>query len=262
VRGCVFPLYPDGNQPMEWVVELAQEDQLPLIEALRADPDVFEANTSEALAFSYDVTDDGGHTVMVPYVFLGDAWIIDLDGVKFGVLTASAVRNLITSVTKQNPDVDFPLATDPPKGYDATCAAADAKTATQRYGLILEPYDIGGTDYPWSLDDESTIAAAEETFDPCAELSSITVTVEGGTVSSPSHIMLFHHGDYLGTASSEAYGFWPSTERLDDGSIQVTYTYPLPDESNAAASGRAVSVFTWNDSTQGVDHTGEFPPQG
>jgi hypothetical protein len=47
VRGCVFPLYPDGNQPMEWVVELAQEDQLPLIEALRADPDVFEANTSE-----------------------------------------------------------------------------------------------------------------------------------------------------------------------------------------------------------------------
>lgn len=127
-----------------------------------------------------------------------------------------------------------------------SCAAADAQTALFHYGLDLDLYDIGGSDRPWAITNQATIDAAEQTFDPCADLSSITVTLEGATRSSPAHIMPFNHGEYLGTASSIAYGFRPTTERLDDGTIQVTYTYLKPGEATAEASGRAVSVFTWN----------------
>ncbi|CAL8898879.1 hypothetical protein KVA01_20640 [Kocuria varians] len=104
----------------------------------------------------------------------------------------------------------------------------------------------------WSVDSLST-------YDPCAALSWVTLS-GGGTGSSPRQQMLFHYGDYLGTTTSEAIGFHPATVRLSDSSIQVTYTYNKDGESNAEASGRAVSTYTWNESTQSIDHAGEWPP--
>lgn len=104
----------------------------------------------------------------------------------------------------------------------------------------------------WSVDSLST-------YDPCAALSWVTLS-GGGTGSSPRQQMLFHHGDYLGTTTAEPIGFHPATVRLSDSSIQVTYTYKKDGESNAEASGRAVSTYTWNESTESIDHAGEWPP--
>lgn len=105
----------------------------------------------------------------------------------------------------------------------------------------------------WVADDAST-------YDPCAALSWVTLGIRQGTVSSPFTQMLFHNGKYLGTTTSEGIGFYPSTTRLSDSSIQVTYTYNRGNESNAEASGRAVSVYSWNPDTESIDHSGEWPP--
>ncbi|WP_159718672.1 LppP/LprE family lipoprotein [Actinomyces marmotae] len=98
------------------------------------------------------------------------------------------------------------------------------------------------------------------TYDRCAPLSWVTLPVHGATASSPYQIMLFHHGEYVGTASLESYGFKPAVERIDDATIQATYTWPKDGESNAGASGRSVSTFTWDDASDSVTHSGEWPP--
>lgn len=99
-----------------------------------------------------------------------------------------------------------------------------------------------------------------EGYDPCAELSWIPVTLEGGTVSTPWHIMLFHRGEYIGTATKDSYGFEPEITRIDDGTMEVIYRWPQGSDANAAPSGRSVATFTWNPQTEQVDFSGEVPP--
>ncbi|SER41924.1 LppP/LprE family lipoprotein [Corynebacterium cystitidis] len=111
-------------------------------------------------------------------------------------------------------------------------------------------------DYPWDTDYSYT-----EGYDPCAALSWITITVEGVTGSSPNHIMLFHKGDYLGTATYEAYGFFPRVTRASDNMINVVYTYPLTGEGTANASGRAYASFEWDEDLQKVQMYGDVPPK-
>ncbi|GAA2511344.1 LppP/LprE family lipoprotein [Kocuria salsicia] len=113
---------------------------------------------------------------------------------------------------------------------------------------------VPGVDDPsmWTIDDLGT-------YDPCAALSWVTLS-GGGTGSSIRQQMLFHDGDYLGTTTATPIGFHPATVRLSDSSIQVTYTYNRGNESNAEASGRAVSVYSWNPDTESIDHSGEWPP--
>lgn len=47
----------------------------------------------------------------------------------------------------------------------------------------------------------------ESNFDACADLSTILVTVQGGTGSSPMQALMFHRGTYLGAGTLQAYGF-------------------------------------------------------
>lgn len=104
-----------------------------------------------------------------------------------------------------------------------------------------------------------------EGYDPCAELSWIDA-IPG---SSPSdccissmahHILLFHRGKFIGTATYEPYSFSPVITRTSDSSISVTYRYVKGDESSASASGRATAEFSWSSSQNKVVMTGEVPP--
>lgn len=144
-----------------------------------------------------------------------------------------------------------PTPTPTPTPTCSTLTGAEA--FAQSIGEV--PYPSGYNNWEWAEFE------ADTTYDPCAELSWIVVTHPMGTASTPCHIMLFHAGEYLGTATSEAYGFYPAVVRLDDATLQVTYTYLQPDDaSNAEASGRAVVTLTWNSATQQVDFEGEVPP--
>ncbi|MER0088524.1 LppP/LprE family lipoprotein [Corynebacterium sp. KPL3927] len=132
---------------------------------------------------------------------------------------------------------------------DQTCGTQSAQTAFQDSVSQVAPwYTIG-----WELIDSSG-------YDPCASLSWETLMIEGGTSSSPYHIMLFNHGEYLGTATAEPYGFAPTVERVNDSEIAVTYHWPRKGESNANRSGTTNAGFRWDESEQKVIMSGDVPP--
>lgn len=116
-------------------------------------------------------------------------------------------------------------------------------------------------------DQWTNVSRTYEGYDPCAELSWIDA-IPG---SSPSdccissmahHILLFHRGKFIGTATYEPYSFSPVITRTSDSSISVTYRYVKGDESSASASGRTTAEFSWSSSQNKVVMTGEVPPSG
>ena len=150
---------------------------------------------------------------------------------------------------------DSETASSPAPEPSGTCASTSAEQAVSKNLDKVEPAFPDGDDpgAQW-------VATDTTTYDPCADLSWVTLSIRGATASSPAQQMLFHDGRYLGTTTRESIAFHPTTVRLSDSVIQVTYRWPRPDESNAAASGRSVSTYSWNPDTESVDHAGEWPP--
>ena len=140
---------------------------------------------------------------------------------------------------------------------DSTCASDSASTVVSKALRELKNKS------KW--DQWTNVSRTYEGFDPCAELSWIDA-IPG---SSPSdccissmahHILLFHRGKFIGTATYEPYSFSPVITRTSDSSISVTYRYVKGDESSASASGRTTAEFSWSSSQNKVVMTGEVPP--
>lgn len=131
----------------------------------------------------------------------------------------------------------------------SSCGSADAQTAFSEAVSQVPPWGTIG----WVLFDSSG-------YDPCASLSWETLMIEGGTSSSPFHIMLFNHGEYLGTATAKPYGFAPTIERVSDSEIAVTYHWPREGEGNANRSGTTDAGFRWDEGQQKVIMSGDVPP--
>jgi hypothetical protein len=92
-------------------------------------------------------------------------------------------------------------------------------------------------------------------YDPCADLSTILVMIEGGTGSSPVQALMFHRGTYLGTGTSKAYGFTSlnAARSTDD---TVVLNYKTPGACNACPPAAVTSVrYQW----QG-DHVAMLDP--
>ncbi|WP_182840999.1 LppP/LprE family lipoprotein [Corynebacterium falsenii] len=97
-------------------------------------------------------------------------------------------------------------------------------------------------------------------YDDCAALSYIVITIEGATGSSPFQIMLFHNGQYLGTATKKAFGFGPTVTRESDSLISVIFHWARPGEGTANRSGESYAQFAWDDQQGKVVMTGDAPP--
>mgnify|MGYP002755834960 CR=1 FL=1 len=140
---------------------------------------------------------------------------------------------------------------------DSTCASDSASTVVSKALRDLKNKK--------NWDQWTNVSRTYEGYDPCAELSWIDA-IPG---SSPSdccissmahHILLFHRGKFIGTATYEPYSFSPVITRTSDSSISVTYRYVKGDESSASASGRTTAEFSWSSSQNKVVMTGEVPP--
>lgn len=167
--------------------------------------------------------------------------------------TAAPVAETTAAAAPTQSPTPTPTQTPTPT---PTCADLTGEEALDRWvGDVPPPEMLPGATWDPSYADV-------EGYDPCAALSWIVLPVSGGTVSSPNHVMLFHAGEYLGTATKIPYGFWPRVVRLDDAAVEVTYTFPVGGESNAEASGRAVAEFAWDDASSSVVMTGEVPVYG
>ena len=140
---------------------------------------------------------------------------------------------------------------------DSTCASDSASTVVSKALRELKNKS------KW--DQWTNVSASYEGYDSCAELSWIDA-IPG---SSPSdccissmahHILLFHRGKFIGTATYEPYSFSPVITRTSDSSIRVTYRYMKDDEKVHNASGRTTAEFSWSSSQNKVVMTGEVPP--
>ena len=140
---------------------------------------------------------------------------------------------------------------------DSTCASDSASTVVSKALRELKNKS------KW--DQWTNVSASYEGYDPCAELSWIDA-IPGSSPSScctaamVHHILLFHRGKFIGTATYEPYSFSPVITRTSDSSISVTYRYVKGDESSANASGRTTAEFSWSSSQNKVVMTGEVPP--
>lgn len=140
---------------------------------------------------------------------------------------------------------------------DSTCASDSASTVVSKALRELKNKSR------W--DQWTNVSRTYEGYDPCAELSWIDA-IPG---SSPSdccissmahHILLFHRGKFIGTATYEPYSFSPVITRTSDSSISVTYRYMKEDEKVHNASGSTTAEFSWSSSQNKVVMTGEVPP--
>lgn len=151
-------------------------------------------------------------------------------------------------VTSAAPSTD--AAAEPAQAECQDLTADGALAAAQAQGLLTP-----------GLDEMTLSYATKDGFDPCADLSAISIPL-GPTGMSPVELQLFHRGEPLGAAIEEPYPFNPDKiVRLDEGALQVSFLYMKPeDASHADASGVATSTFTWDEAAGKVVRTGELPP--
>ncbi|WP_159372882.1 LppP/LprE family lipoprotein [Nocardia caishijiensis] len=92
----------------------------------------------------------------------------------------------------------------------------------------------------------------------CGELLWVRA-VGGNSAGAPIHIMFFHDGKYLGTATSEAYAF-TYVAGANGNAVTVEYKWLVGDEPFAAPQGGPVSItYTWTGS--GVAMSGPLPSE-
>lgn len=167
------------------------------------------------------------------------------------------VPSVVTITVHAEPTASESKTSESESKKDSTCASDSASTVVSKALRELKNKS------KW--DQWTNVSASYEGYDPCAELSWIDA-IPG---SSPSdccissmahHILLFHRGKFIGTATYEPYAFSPVITRTSDSSISVTYRYVKGDESSASASGRTTAEFSWSSSQNKVVMTGEVPP--
>ncbi|MCY4670754.1 MAG: LppP/LprE family lipoprotein [Rhodococcus sp.] len=102
-------------------------------------------------------------------------------------------------------------------------------------------------------------SASEEQIGNCPDLLWVSVDGDGvGDATYQSHVLFFHDGTYLGTATSEPYSYTHVIDSNKD-SVSVQYRWLLDDDAFCCPQGGPNIVnFTWNGSAVVAD--GQFPP--
>ena len=151
--------------------------------------------------------------------------------------TASAT----SSSASPSPSVSVVTANPQPEASTVTVTASSnsnsgSSSSSGRLALDSNASKLRGH-HSWSLSSADT-----STFDSSAELSWITV----GSSDGASHIMLFHHGDYLGTGTLNPIQGSPSVSRNSANQI-------------SASVGSSQATFTWDSAQEKIVMNGDLP---
>ena len=171
------------------------------------------------------------------------------------VSSPAPVPSVVTITVHAEPTASESKTSDSKK--DSTCASDSASTVVSK---ALRELKNKSKWNQWT-----NVSEDYEGYDPCAELSWIDA-IPGSShkecciSSMVHHILLFHRGKFIGTATYEPYSFSPVITRTSDSSISVTYRYMKEDEAPASASGITTAEFTWNPAKNQVDMDGTPPP--
>ncbi|BAH35438.1 hypothetical protein RER_47300 [Rhodococcus erythropolis PR4] len=141
-------------------------------------------------------------------------------------------------------------ATTPAVPASGPCLDVDSPVVTDAIGTLGTDVN-GGSWIPRS--------ASEEQIGNCPDLLWVSVDGDGvGDATYQSHVLFFHDGTYLGTATSKPYSY---THVIDSNknSVSVQYRWLLDDDAFCCPQGGPNIVnFTWNGSAVVAD--GQFPP--
>ncbi|MGF0252968.1 LppP/LprE family lipoprotein [Rhodococcus erythropolis] len=141
-------------------------------------------------------------------------------------------------------------ATTPAVPASGPCVDVDSQVVTDAIGTLGTDVN-GGSWIPRS--------ASEEQIGNCPDLLWVSVDGDGvGDATYQSHVLFFHDGTYLGTATSKPYSY---THVIDSNknSVSVQYRWLLDDDAFCCPQGGPNIVnFTWNGSAVVAD--GQFPP--
>lgn len=174
--------------------------------------------------------------------------------------TLSACGDNPSSEDPESPPASPSAESTPAESQDQACSGLTAQEALDEWISEVPPNDEASTNgdeptgWEWKtdLDDESG-------YGECADLSWIDIGITQATGSSPKHVMLFHQGEFVMTATVEPEGFIPSIEQIADDKIEITFGFLNPGESTAEASGEATSTYRWDEEQQTVVRTGDLP---
>lgn len=99
--------------------------------------------------------------------------------------------------------------------------------------------------------------AVWQTGNLCGTLGYAELLTAGGTGSSPTQLLLYNNGEFLGTGiKCNALG---QVSGSTADSVTVGYRWPIGDDSNANMRGRATVTYQWNGSS--VDMIGDLPAE-
>ena len=135
------------------------------------------------------------------------------------------------------------LASSPAAGAAPPGSQCGANLTAPQIALAVRslPPAIRGVDAPW---DPNPYGG---NYDPCATLSVALVTVQGATASSPEHALLFHLGEYVGTATQTPYPF-TALNKDETGDDTVVLDYKDGRSVCTACPGPMYEVhFQWRD---------------
>lgn len=166
------------------------------------------------------------------------------------------------SVPESDAEVAAETASPSTSGSTTTNKSSEASEPEQECSnkTSQEALDEAFPQLPPNRFEYAKETAGQQYWDPCLDLSYMGITISSPTVSSPSHIMLFHKGEYVGTATAEPQGFSPSITRRSKDTLDIKFTYPREGESNAGRTGKTFFTVRWDSEENKVIGTGELPP--
>ncbi len=191
------------------------------------------------------------------------AWIVAVVvGLAVGAGLTAVFVSSRNSTTTASSVASVPSPTAPAPGSASATAAApsspepacgpNAETALHEGLSKLPPEQKTGR--PWNP------RPIGSDYDPCADLSTTLVMIDGGTGSSPVQALMFHRGAYLGTGTLRAYGL----TSLDTGSSTkdtVVLKYRSGQSCTACDDGIVTTVrYHWDGSA--VQMLDAPPPTG
>ena len=154
--------------------------------------------------------------------------------------TAAGKHQTATAPTVRAPEPTSPPAEAAGPPSNAASCGPDEATAMQSALNQLGAEPVTGRGW-----NRAPIAGD---YDPCADLSTILVTVQGGTGSSPVQALMFHRGTYLGTGTLKAYGF-TSLNSAASTNDTVVLSYRTGQSCTACNDGTVINVrFHWDGS--------------
>ncbi|SJN08499.1 hypothetical protein FM113_02955 [Leucobacter sp. 7(1)] len=262
-RVCSWALY-TVNAMTQTTAELPPETRDSFLAALR-DSDYIESARGAATVFTHVVdrvsTSIAQITTTATHIFLGDVWITIIDTGAENYEQAAIDAVLAANPALADGDAAGTAGGDATASDAGSCASEPVAKIIEAGVKRIAPRAEGaasGSLGGWDL--AQAIAWAPDSYDQCAALSWVLLPTAQATGSSPTHLMFFSRGEFVGTDSAHGIAFRPTVTRISDDSISADYLWMQPGEITATASGRAVSTYTWDAGAKQVVRTGELPP--